>query len=141
MTLCRGAVTSMRFFALAFLVFLVTACGEDADLSGVWTGVSTGGIGVNLTLVETPQGIVSGAGKVISGLSALPVNATGAHAHPSLSLTIDFPRINFSPISFQGVLNASMTAVRGVLNGSGLSSDSLVLNRSTPAASARMTGP
>jgi hypothetical protein len=131
----------MRFFSLTILVFLATACGEDAGLSGVWTGISTGGIGVSLTLVETPQGVVSGAGKVISGLNTLPVNATGAHAHPSLSLTLDFPRINFSPISYQGVLNTSMTAVRGALNGSGLSGDSLVLNRSTPAASARITGP
>ena len=135
----------MRFLFLAILILLTTACGDDAGISGVWTGVSGGGVGFTFTLVETPQGVVSGSGRVVSGLSPLPVNVTGAHAHPSLSLTIDFPRINLSPISFQGTFNTSMSAVKGALYGSGFGTgstpDSLVLARSTPSAVARLTAP
>ena len=135
----------MRLFPLAVLVVLATACGEDVGLSGVWTGVTAGGTGFTFTLVETPQGVVSGSGRVLNGLSPLPVNVTGAHAHPSLSLTIDFPRLNFSPISFQGTFNGSISAVKGALYGSGFGTgstpDSLVLTRTTPSAVAQLTAP
>ena len=135
----------MRLLPLAVLVVLATACGEDVGLSGVWTGVTAGGTGFTFTLVETPQGVVSGSGRVLNGLSPLPVNVTGAHAHPSLSLTIDFPRLNFSPISFQGTFNTTMTAVKGALYGSGFGSgsspDSLVLTRAAVSPVTRLTGP
>ena len=135
----------MRHCSLAILVLLATACSDEVGVSGVWTGISGGGVGFTFTLVETPQGVVSGSGRVLNGLSPLPVNVTGAHAHPSLSLTIDFPRLNFSPISFQGTFNTSMSAVKGALYGSGFGTgstpDSLVLARSTRSAVARLTAP
>ena len=132
----------MRFLSAATLALLLAACDSDAGLSGLWTGSTTDGVGFSLTLVETPQGAVSGAGRVTNGITApLPVNATGAHAHPSLSLTFDFPRTGLSPISFQGTFEGSMNAIRGALSGSGFDGDSLRLNRNTPPPSARITGP
>ncbi|MBI4501901.1 MAG: hypothetical protein HY700_12175 [Gemmatimonadetes bacterium] len=128
--------------ALAALALVISACGDDASISGVWSGRTADGVNFNLTLVETPQGAVSGAGRLTNGITApLPVNATGAHAHPSISLTLDFPRTNYSPINFQGIFNGSMNVIRGALNGSGFDGDSLNLSRNTPPPSARITAP
>jgi len=139
------SVLRVRRLPLAILVLFATACGDDVGVSGVWTGATAGGVGFTFTMVETPQGVVSGSGRVLNGLSPLPINVTGAHAHPTLSLTIDFPRVNLSPISYQGTFNASMSAVKGALYGSGFgtssSPDSLVLTRTTVSPLARLTGP
>ena len=116
------------------------ACGDSAGLGSLWTGSSSSGISFNITMSETPQGAVTGAGVVATGVSTLPVNIAGAHAHPSLSLTFTFPGSNFAPVSFQGVFNSTFSTVTGLLNGSGFVRDTLRLNRNLPAVTS-LTAP
>lgn len=132
--------TRMRMTLQVTALFLLAGCDGRVGLGGQWTGVSATGARLNVTLAETPQGAVSGSGVLFNGVNSVPVNIVGAHAHPSLSMTIDFPRINFQPISFQGTLNTAFSSVKGVLNGSGFNRDTLVLVRNDPVAG-RVTGP
>src|SRR5687767_11358041 len=129
--------------ALLVLLPLVTACDDDQGAPGVWQGSTVTNVSFQLTLVETPQGAVTGVGVVANGLTNTPTNATGAHAHPTLALTITFPQSNIAPINYQGTFSRDLMSIRGVLTGSGfglgLVRDSLVLNRITP--SVRITAP
>jgi hypothetical protein len=135
-------VPLMRRIAFTGLVWLfAAACGDEVGVTGVWTGSTVSNLGFQLTLVETPQGVVSGVGIVANGITNTPTNAAGAHAHPALSLTITFPQANLAPINFLGTFNGSMSSVRGILNGSGFLRDTLVLNRTTPAPAASITAP
>jgi hypothetical protein len=133
----------MRKISLTFFVlFFATGCSDDVGLTGVWTGISASSTGLTLTLIETGDGLVSGAGRLVIGLQSLPVNATGAHSHPSISLTIDAARLNFAPVNFQGVFDGPLETIHGVLNNANVFlSDSLVLHRTTAPAATRITAP
>jgi hypothetical protein len=133
----------LRQSLLILILPFAAACGEDAGIAGVWSGATASSIAFQFTLVETPQGAVSGVGVIANGIATTPANVTGAHAHPALSLTITFPQTQIAPISYQGTFSPDLMSIRGILNGSGFGTglvrDSLILNRTTP--SARITGP
>ncbi len=124
---------------VAGLALLAMACDSKAGLSGVWTGTSASSVSFYLTITETPQGAVSGGGRVNNTLVTVPATVTGAHAHPAVSLAISAS--GFQAMNFSGSLDASLSRLNGVLYGSGFTGDSLKLARVTPAVASQLTGP
>lgn len=115
------------------------ACESSQGLPGVWTGTVTNGTSFNLTITETLQGVVSGAGRINNTLTVFPVTVTGAHAHPAVTLAITAQGL--APTNFSGTLDATLSRMDGVLYGSGFVGDSLHLVRITPAITAQLTAP
>ena len=135
-----------RLLLIGFCLVLA-GCDPPVGLSGVWTGSTSaqvGGFSFNLTLTESEQGVVAGAGRFINPNSLTSpfsaVNVTGAHAHPAVNLHILFSG-NTVPTSFSGTLDRTLTVMRGALFGSGFTGDSIRLVRNTPAISGRITAP
>ena len=124
---------------LVSLSVLLVGCESTAGLPGVWTGAVQTGTSFNLTLTETEQGAVTGAGRVNNTLTVFPVTVTGAHTHPAVALAITAQGIQ--PMNFSGSFDATLTRLNGVLFGSGFTGDSLRLVRNTPAIAGRITAP
>jgi hypothetical protein len=63
--------------------------GNTPSLTGRWTYTyeETGTVVVDLTLTETSNGTVSGAGTIESA-GTFQVTVTGLHSHPSVSLNV-----------------------------------------------------
>ena len=83
---------------LAFLVAVVGACGGDdsvapgsePDVTGSWSGSTSIGIEMSLTLTEASDGGVSGSGTFGSSAAATAITVRqGTHVFPNLSLTLD----------------------------------------------------
>jgi len=121
------------------LSLLLAACDSPVGLSGVWSGALQSGTSFYLTLTETPQGVVSGGGRVNNTLVVFPTTVTGAHAHPAVTLAISPQGVQ--AMNFSGVLDATLSQMNGVVYGSGFTGDSLHLLRTTPAVANQLTAP
>ena len=124
-------------------------CESTEGLAGVWSGTARVSTGIStstffsLTLTETPQGVVSGAGRITTttptGQTNFPATVAGAHAHPAVSLAITAS--GATPANFSGAFDATLSRIHGVLYGSGFFGDSLHLVRNTPGVTARLVEP
>src|SRR6267143_2431853 len=111
--------------SLVVLCLLLGACDSPVGLSGVWSGQLPGGTSFYFTLTETPQGVISGGGRINNTLVVFPTTVTGAHAHPAVTLAISPQGVQ--AMNFSGVLDPTLSQMNGVVFGSGFTGDSLRL--------------
>jgi hypothetical protein len=129
-----------RFFASWPLLVCLAACDSpERGVAGLWTGDARGNVIFTLTLTETEFGVVSGAGRLNSGTLVFPATVSGAHAHPTVALHIQAQGVQ--SMNFQGIMDHGLANIRGVLNGSGFSQDSLRLTRVAQSPSPALTAP
>ena len=115
----------VRPLLLALVVTVGGACGGDDGLApgeevlvtGTWSGTTTTGLVLTLTMTESSSGVVSGTGTFGSDAAVLNVTIQqGSHNFPNLSLTIV---AGDDILTFLGTV-ASQTRIEGRFNGSGL---------------------
>ena len=124
----------MRKIFLAVLVALAAGCGGDGGsdntptLDGQWIGTinTNGGSGeLSLTLNEGNNGQVTGTGNLTVVGDALALTVTGNYSPPDVSLQLTNPQ--FQPTNLTGTV--SKDQIKGTLNGSGLVSIAVTLDR------------
>lgn len=120
---------------LAALLLLLPGCddttlGETVRATGTWSGTvqtSTSAVTVTMDLAEGSDGAVDGTAEMTIGQSTLSgFTVTGTRASTDLSLTLT--RAPFDPVVFTGEFR-SRTEIRGELNESGFTSDTITFTR------------
>ena len=123
-----------RPLLLALVVTVGGACGGDDGLApgeevlvtGTWSGTTTIGLVLTLTMTESSSGVVSGTGTFGSDAAVLHVPIQqGSHNFPNLSLTIV---AGGDILTFLGTVE-SQTRIEGRFNGSGLFNAPLTLTK------------
>jgi|tagenome__1003787_1003787.scaffolds.fasta_scaffold20978656_2 hypothetical protein len=124
----------MRKLLLAALLALAMGCGGDGGsdntptLDGQWIGTvnTNGGAGeLSLTLNEGNNGQVTGTGTLTVVGDAVALTVTGNYSPPNVSLQMTNPQ--FEPANLTGTV--SKDQIKGTLNGSGLVSIAVTLDR------------
>lgn len=129
----------LRCSALAVLVSTGAACGDsgtaavpDPIASGSWAGSfqTTQGTDVDatMTITEDAAGGLTGSGNFSVGTAgAIAFTVSGAHAHPSISMTLS--SAGNADTNLSGQMFPSGDSITGRLNGSGFIDTQISLGR------------
>jgi hypothetical protein len=124
----------MRKVIFAALVAFAAGCGGDGGsdntptLDGQWIGTVNTNAGsgeLSLTLNEGNNGQVTGTGTLTVVGDAVALTVTGNYSPPNVSLQMTNPQ--FEPANLTGTV--SKDQIKGTLNGSGLVSIAVTLDR------------